>query len=94
MATTLLKEHKFFDTMLGRTVAAAAVVDDVLPLVLLAVLGALADMNNGTNSGESTEMQVWYMVRPVLSSIFLVVFGVIVSLYMPTLYTWFMEVCR
>jgi len=89
MANTLLKEHDFLNTMLGRTVAAAAVVDDVLPLVLLAVLRSLSELM-AVQGDEGLEFldTLWALVKPVVASIFVVIMGWGISVCVPKIYSW------
>jgi Kef-type K+ transport system membrane component KefB len=83
MANTLLKEHNFLDSVLGRTVAAAAVVDDIIPLILLAMLYGIAEVNDATGTETNVAASI---LTPIFTSIFILVLGVVISFFIPSIY--------
>jgi Kef-type K+ transport system membrane component KefB len=59
MATRMMQDNAFLDTPLGSLITVAAMVDDVLSLIILAILGSL--------KGDGASL--WLFARPIVASI-------------------------
>lgn len=80
IAITVLKRGKVLNTAVGQLVIAAAILDDIISLILLSFIKALKDPT------------VWGMIKPLIISFgFLFVTGYFALFYMPKFLHWALE---
>eukprot|EP00051_Salpingoeca_urceolata_P013821 m.174907 g.174907 ORF g.174907 m.174907 type:complete len:443 (+) comp17908_c0_seq1:116-1444(+) len=72
MATRMLQDAGQLQSYLGGLICVAAMVDDVLSLVILAVLGEL--QNDGDKSGND---RAWSIVKPIVVSVAFILLGLV-----------------
>ena len=80
MATTMLQTLGLLPTALGRLICVAAMVDDVLSLVILAVLAEVS------GTGGSDDVQWWAVLKPVAVSVAVIALGIVCALLTPQLF--------
>lgn len=78
----ILQHANALQTPLGNLITVAAMIDDVLSLVILAVIQQL----NG-NQANDKGAQVWMAMRPVVVSIAFLILGWLLVKYIPRLFT-------
>jgi Kef-type K+ transport system membrane component KefB len=80
MATNMLQALDLLPTALGRLICVAAMVDDVLSLVILAVLAEVS------GTGSDSEMLWWAVLKPIAVSVAVIALGVVCALLTPLLF--------
>ncbi|KAF9976262.1 hypothetical protein BGZ73_008904 [Actinomortierella ambigua] len=74
IAVTMMKQQAILDTALGTLITTAAMLDDVVSLVLL---GIVSSLGGGSGSeGSKSEIQPMTVVQPVLASLGIILVGV------------------
>lgn len=73
MATKMLIQLNILNTPLGSLISVAAMVDDIVSLVILAVLDELAKGDSNTSAGSTA----WLVLRPILISTAVICVGIV-----------------
>jgi len=99
MAAKMMQDNKMLDTLLGQFIVSAAMIDDVLSLILLAMIGNASGSNSATvdpitnTTSETKEILwgpskgTWAVVLPLLSSIIFIGVTSAIALLTPSLMT-------
>ena len=80
MATNMLQALELLPTPLGRLICVAAMIDDVLSLVILAVLAEVSGAASGSDD------LWWAILKPIVVSIGVIALGVVSALLTPLLF--------
>lgn len=83
MAAKMMQDNKMLDTYLGQFICTAAMIDDVLSLILLAMIGSASgsDVEKEVLWGPSEG--VWAICLPLVSSIAFIVIGTGIAMVTP-----------
>eukprot|EP01135_Chromosphaera_perkinsii_P001067 Nk52_evm17s158 gene=Nk52_evmTU17s158 len=81
MATKVLQDFNQFETYQGTLIAVAAVVDDVMSLIILAVLANLGEEDE--NDQQSDGDYAWMVFQPLIASFGILGVGLIMRKYVP-----------
>lgn len=82
MATKLLQSNEQLTTRLGSVITVAAMVDDVLSLILLAVFSQVSGANVGGSTANTT---AWTYLEPMVMSIAITMIGLVMTYLVPRL---------
>lgn len=86
MATKMLQNVGILNTHLGSLITVAAMVDDVLSLVILAVLSQLSEDSDGDDS-QSAGDRAWQILQPIVVSLAVVAAGAVLVVVVPRAYS-------
>jgi Kef-type K+ transport system membrane component KefB len=94
MAAKLMQDMKMLDTSMGQLIMCAAMFDDVLSLILLAMISS-ASSEKGSNSSDDISWGptegTMAIVIPLISSIVFIFLTIVISFAMPSFVKWVRE---
>lgn len=71
----LMTDMGLLETQEGQLITAAAMIDDVFSLILLAMLTVIQESESGSGAGSSSNNIGWLVVRPLFASVVVLAFG-------------------
>eukprot|EP00054_Salpingoeca_dolichothecata_P024421 m.166262 g.166262 ORF g.166262 m.166262 type:complete len:343 (+) comp25006_c0_seq6:56-1084(+) len=80
MATKMLQALGYLQSHLGALISVAAMVDDILSLVILAVLSQVSDEDDTMSAGD----KAWLILRPIIVSVCVIIGGLLCVRITPT----------